>query len=127
MASMVYNWPADDVKLIVVTDGSRILGLGDLGTNGHAVVIGKTSLYVAIGGIHPSQVLPITIDVGTNNESLLADSLYLGMPQRRLTGEAYHEILDEFVAAVRQRWPNAVIQFEDFANPNAYDLLSKCW
>ncbi|CAO0802848.1 unnamed protein product [Mucor circinelloides] len=125
MSAMVHNWPHDEVDVIVVTDGSRVLGLGDLGANGMQIPIGKLSLYVAAGGIRPRSVLPVVLDVGTNNESLLHDPLYLGMGHPRLDGEEYYSFVDEWVTAVHSRWPNALIQFEDFKYPHAYNLLNK--
>ncbi|KAL1922278.1 uncharacterized protein VTP21DRAFT_9817 [Calcarisporiella thermophila] len=125
MSSMVYNWPHDEVDVIVVTDGSRVLGLGDLGSNSMQISIGKLALYVAAGGIRPRAVLPVVIDVGTNNENLLNDPLYLGMPHRRIEGEEYYSLVDEWVEAVLTRWPNVLIQFEDFKHPHAYNLLNK--
>ncbi|KAI8374359.1 uncharacterized protein BYT42DRAFT_576084 [Radiomyces spectabilis] len=125
MSAMVYNWPHDEVDVIVVTDGSRVLGLGDLGANGMQIPIGKLSLYVAAGGIRPRAVLPVVLDVGTNNEGLLNDPLYLGMGHPRLEGEDYYSFVDEWVTAIHSRWPNALIQFEDFKYPYAYNLLNK--
>ncbi|CAN6310556.1 unnamed protein product [Urochloa humidicola] len=125
MMSMVYNWPADKVDMIVVTDGSRILGLGDLGVQGIGIPIGKLDLYVAAAGINPQRVLPVMLDVGTNNEKLLEDKLYLGLRQRRLEGEEYLAIVDEFMEAVRARWPKAIVQFEDFQMKWAFETLER--
>lgn len=165
---MVYNWPQDKVDAIVVTDGSRILGLGDLGANGAPgrsaaigavslwwckraaavgadsatrpdslplprcdttaglpIPIGKLDLYVAAGGFNPRRVLPCVIDVGTNNAKLLGDDLYMGLAHPRITGDEYYEIVDEFVRAVTARWPNAVLQFEDFSMEHAKPLLER--
>lgn len=117
------NWPQDDVRVIVVTDGQRILGLGDLGANGMGIPIGKLSLYVAGAGIDPAQCLPVMLDVGTNNKEFLNDPLYLGYPHHRLEGEEYLQIVDEFIEAVRSKYPKALVQFEDFLTPNAFKLL----
>ncbi|KAI8356693.1 malic enzyme, partial [Choanephora cucurbitarum] len=125
MSAMVYNWPHDQVDVIVVTDGSRVLGLGDLGANGMQIPIGKLSLYVAAGGIRPRAVLPVVLDVGTNNQELLNDPLYLGMGHPRLEGEDYYSFVEEWINAITSRWPNTLIQFEDFKYPHAYNLLAK--
>jgi len=125
MTAMVYNWPHDDVHVIVVTDGSRILGLGDLGAHGMGIPIGKLSLYCAAGGVAPHRVLPVVLDVGTDNEELLNDPFYLGVPKRRLTGEKYYELVDEFMQAVQYRWPKVLVQFEDFSSDKAQILLNK--
>ncbi len=119
------NWPDKDVRVIVVTDGERILGLGDLGANGMGIPVGKLSLYIACAGIHPDQGLPVMLDVGTNNRELLDDPLYLGARSRRLRGKEYDTLVDEFVMAARDAFPDAVLQFEDFLTPNAYSLLHR--
>ncbi|KAG7579033.1 Malic enzyme N-terminal domain [Arabidopsis thaliana x Arabidopsis arenosa] len=125
MMSMVYNWPAEQVDMIVVTDGSRILGLGDLGVHGIGIAVGKLDLYVAAAGINPQRVLPVMIDVGTNNEKLLKDPMYLGLQQRRLEDDDYIDVIDEFMEAVYTRWPHVIVQFEDFQSKWAFKLLQR--
>ena len=123
--SILHNVNRRNVKVIVITDGERILGLGDQGIGGLGIPIGKLSLYTACGGISPAYTLPITLDVGTNNPQLLNDPIYMGCRQPRISGEEYYNFVDMVIQAIQQRWPEALIQFEDFAQKNAMPLLEK--
>ena len=122
---ILQNVNKNNVKVIVITDGERILGLGDQGIGGMGIPIGKLSLYTACGGISPAYTLPITIDVGTNNPQLLNDPIYLGWNQPRISGDEYYEFVDAVLTGIKRRWPKALIQFEDFAQKNAMPLLQK--
>ncbi|XQJ27303.1 malic enzyme, putative [Leishmania guyanensis] len=115
----------DNVDVIVITDGSRILGLGDLGANGIGISIGKCSLYVAGAGMHPTRVLPVVLDVGTNTQHYLSDREYLGTREKRLDDDQFNSLLDEFMEAVKSTWPSAVVQFEDFSNNHCFDMLER--
>lgn len=126
VAEVLNSWRAPCVDIIVVTDGSRILGLGDLGANGMAIPVGKLILYTAAAGFHPSATLPITLDVGCNSDKVRTDPFYLGVPERRtLSDDEYYAFVDEFMEAVYAKWPNVLVQFEDFSNDHCFALLAR--
>ncbi|GHK86457.1 hypothetical protein ECZU17_23940 [Escherichia coli] len=122
---ILHNATKQNISVIVVTDGERILGLGDQGIGGMGIPIGKLSLYTACGGIKPSHTLPILLDAGTNNSQLLNDPLYMGWRHPRITGDAYFEFVEMFIRAVKRRWPDVLLQFEDFAQQTAMPLLTR--
>lgn len=125
MGDIMQSVTKEKVKVIVVTDGERVLGLGDQGIGGMGITIGKLSIYTACGGVSPAYTLPVALDVGTNNQKLLNDPMYMGLRHPRITGEDYNAFVDRFVGAAQERWPGVLIQFEDFAQPNAMPILQR--
>ncbi len=125
IGEMIANFPRADIDVIVVTDGERILGLGDLGVGGMAIPVGKLALYTLFGGIHPARTLPIVLDVGTNNAEMLDDPLYIGWKNKRIDGEEYDAFIDQFISAIKARFPKVLLQWEDFAKPHAEPLLKR--
>ncbi|KAI8617095.1 malic enzyme protein [Chytriomyces sp. MP71] len=123
--SILRNWPGPDPEITVITDGSRILGLGDLGVNGMGIPIGKLSLYVAAGGFHPSKTLPITLDLGTNTAKHLNDPFYLGTRSQRPSDPVFYNFVDAVMAALKRRWPEMLVQFEDFSSEHAFGTLDR--
>jgi len=123
--TLLRNRPNKDVDVIVVTDGERILGIGDQGAGGLGISIGKLSLYTGIGGVRRERTLPIVLDVGTNNKERLSDPEYLGWRHERITGQAYYDFVDQFVQAVKQEFPETCLQWEDFATPHARPILQR--
>jgi malate dehydrogenase (oxaloacetate-decarboxylating) len=125
MGDILQSVTKEKVKVIVVTDGERVLGLGDQGIGGMGITIGKLSIYTACGGVSPAYTLPVALDVGTNNQKLLDDPMYMGLRHPRITGDDYNAFVDRFVGAAQERWPGVLIQFEDFAQPNAMPILQR--
>src|SRR5690606_17838259 len=121
----ISNFPNKEVEVIVVTDGERVLGLGDQGIGGMTISVGKLSLYTTFAGIHPSKTLPIILDVGTNNEQHLENDLYLGWRHHRLAGAEYDAFIEQFVQALKKRYPKALLQWEDFGKNNASRILER--